>query len=160
MKLFKSAFSKVHFVFMLFAAANVLLGFTLTLDMDSTAWTAVSLFHMAFGILLVLSVIFLPLFLKDGKKIYRALAARALPNKRDFEQKKYLALAAKIAVLLMALGFVVLFVSAAAIKTGIAPALIRFHTRFLYFMIALAVIHPILMKASMAKAKKPAAVIK
>jgi hypothetical protein len=157
MKLFKSAFAKVHLIFMLFAAATILMGFALTLDLSAGLYSAAALFHVASGILLVTSVTLLPLFLKDGKKIYRALIARAVPGKRDFAQKKYLAIAAKAAVLVMALGFLVLFITAVAIKTGVAPALIGFHVRFVYVMIALALLHPILMKASQSVGKKHAA---
>jgi hypothetical protein len=148
---FKSAFSKVHFVLMLFVAVNIVLGIVITL----TPYTAaVNTIHLFAGLLILPALIASLLLIKNNKMVLKAFKARLLISKKDLAQKKPMVMISKGAAMLFGLGLVILLVNAILIKTGLAVTLflhfnsLLFHVRFVYVMPMLAVLHAVTMKAA------------
>lgn len=147
MKLFKSAFSRLHFVIMVFALATILLGIVLALpSVPNGLWNAADIVHLIVGITLVAAAVLVPLTMKNRGMVFRALWSRLVISKKDLKQRKPLVLISKAAAMLMALGFLILFLDAVIYKLFGGGLLLAFHLKFIYVMPALAVLHVITMK--------------
>ncbi len=149
----KSDFQKFHLVLMVLAIINIVLG--LALVYYFIPYPTASRLHMYSGIALVASLV-LPMFFPNGKAVYKALRARTYISRRDLEQKKPFVLLAKATATLLALGFAVLFITFVLIQAGIGDRgqLFTFHRGFLWFMVVVAVLHPVFMLLSQRKPKK------
>lgn len=148
MNFLRTDFQKAHFFIMLFAAANILLAAALRFYW--LPYQTASLLHVASGVLAVLSAFLVPALFKKRKQVYAALKARLLISKRDLARKKPAVLLAKALATLLGLSFIVLALSWVLIATGLDHALLgvyllRFHMDFLYFVIALGLLHPLTM---------------
>lgn len=149
MKQFKSDFSKVHAIIMVFALINVVMGISLVWPF--LPYQAASFLHLMSGLLLIPLVFLLPAFFRNRSRVYAALKARFLISKRDIAQKNGLLIAAKTVTMLMGIGFVLLFLSAIVIKTGLGYQLwptvnlLQIHVTFVYIIPVLMVFHLVLM---------------
>lgn len=150
----RTDFQKFHLVLMLLALANILLG--LALAYSFVPYYPAATWHMISGVALVGSLL-LPLFFPKGKQLYKALKARTFLTRRDLEQKKPFVLAAKGTAMLMALGFAVLFITFLMLQLGVGNRgnIFSFHRSLLWFMVVVAVLHPVFMILSQRKPGKP-----
>ena len=162
-KWFRSDFDKVHAAVMLFGSVNVLLGITLKFGL--LPYSSVIVPHMVAGFSLVPLLLLTPLIFRKRRLLYRALAARLFPSKRDLQPGRAMTVVAKVLTLLMALGFLLQIGSALVLRTGLwngtqfAVGAYLLHSSMIYALLPLVVLHPIAMKLAQRrppKAKTPA----
>lgn len=165
MAVFKSAFSRLHFIIALFAGINILLGIALTQPIP--LWGAASTAHLVAGLLLFPAVLPVLLTMKNRRMVVRAFMARLLVNRNDWKRGKLLIFLSKSIAMLSALGYVMLACNAILVKTNLAYAVLPeadwmgFHMIFVYVMPALLAVHTVTMllafrKTNAARRSKPA----
>lgn len=152
MRFLRTDFGKVHAATAAFALVNVLLALALKAGlMRGGLYPIAVTVHVVAGFLILPTLLLLPLAFPTHTKIYRAMRAKLLLNRRDLAQKNAPVIAAKTVTMLMALGFVSQTVTALLLRTGLAyrwfPTLdvYAFHTAFVFVLPVLVLLHPILM---------------
>lgn len=158
MKYLKSAFSKVHAVFALFAALNIFLGFVLIFGIPFFS-TAAAL-HFYTGILFFITPLLLLIFMKDLKMGWTGFKGRLYIKPNDRKNKPLFV--AKIISWIFLISFIVFAVAGILIKSGLMTLilpdtnLLRIHAKGVYILPPLLILHVVMMLIAYRKNKKKA----
>lgn len=155
MKIFKSLFSQFHAAIVVFAGINIMLG--IALSMSAPYFSQIALIHLVAGILLIPVPLLLLLFMKKRKLAWHAFTSRMVVSKKD--SKNALLVTAKITAWLFLLSLVISAFSGILIKTGLAAQILpdtnlfRLHTKAIFMVPILLLVHIVTMGAAYHKKK-------
>lgn len=153
MKLFKSVFSKFHFLFLLFALLNI--GFGLALYFSVPYFGTVIYLHLYAGILIFGVPLLFFLFYKDKKTLIAVFKGRLFINKFDRKNNKKLLIFSKTIAWVFLAGLLFSMLGGIVIKTGILTNalpdlnLLKFHIKLVYVMPFILILHVVTMKIAM-----------
>ncbi|MCE5344294.1 MAG: hypothetical protein LLF96_12030 [Eubacteriales bacterium] len=149
MKLLKTGFSRVHAVVACAALVTLVLGAGMALGL--IPYTPYGRIHGILGMTIFPLLLLLPLLSPKRRNLYRALKAKLFLSRADIARKEFIAIAAKMVTMLMALVFLLQFVTGLMIFTGwtyqLFPnfSMITYHQSFLYVLGVLVLAHTALM---------------
>lgn len=156
MNIMKSDFSRVHLVFALFAALNILLGLALRFSlpfMRAAAWV-----HFLSGVLVFLTPWLVLPFLRNPKPVWTSFKVRLTIRRSDLDNPSLLT--AKISAWLFILSLLLLILGGIFIKSGLSAWLfpginvLRLHTLGIMMIPPLLLLHVVTMMRVYSNKKK------
>ncbi|HCP15519.1 MAG TPA: hypothetical protein DIT32_07145 [Peptococcaceae bacterium] len=147
MKIFNSAFSRVHMIFALFSGINIFFGFALGFPIPFFRTTAQ--LHFLAGLLTLSTPFVLLIFLKNRKPVWTAFTVRLSFNKNDFKNKPLIL--AKIVAWIFISSLLLFVLAGIFIKLGIAAwmypnrNIFWLHTKGIYLLPPLLILHAVTM---------------
>lgn len=158
MKILKSAFSRVHLIFALFAGINISFGLALRFPMPFFRTTAQ--LHFLAGLLILLTPFILLIFMKNRQPVWTAFVVRLSIHKNDYKKKPLLL--AKIGAWIFMTSLFLFVLAGIFIKLGIAAWLfpntnyLRIHTKGVYLLPVLLILHAVTMRMAYRKRDREA----